>query len=52
MTLQEAYEQVMKERDLAMLAKAIRDEAEADLRERIRQEVTVKVMKELEIGRT
>ena len=51
MNWQEAYEQIMRERDIAMQAKAIKDEAEADLRERLQNEITHKVIKELQNGR-
>ena len=47
----EAYEQVMLERDLAMQAKAIRDEAMRDLRDKLAEETTKNILKEMASGR-
>ena len=48
----EAYEQVMRERDIAMHAKAIRDEAMRDLREKLDIERTKTILREMQDGRT
>ncbi len=47
MSWNEAFEQVMRDRDLAMHAKAIRDEAMRDLRDKLAEETTKKAIKEL-----
>jgi len=51
MKLKDAYEQVMRERDVALEIKAIRDEQIRLARERIFEEATQKVIKELKSER-